>query len=318
MAFDNYERSRQRRETGMSRSDFGEPTRGYGRGYGREQMTGRDLDDDRSFGRREMNRQQQMNREPVGYDRDDRDFFDRASDEVRSWFGDERAEQRREMDERLGFAGRGYVNQRFAFEDSPRSIDEGYRRPYTGRRYERTPFEAVNFDEQSYDYDRGYTQNRFGRAMTQSEYTQLDSDYSNWRQRQIDELDRDYNEWRMENSKRFDDEFSSWRNERMEKRQLMQQIPDHAEVVGSDGEHVGTVDKLRGDRIILTKNDSPDGNHHSLTCSSLDCIDDGKVKLNVSAEEAKQQWRNEDRDLNERSQSFESQQMESKSFSNSY
>ena len=32
--------------------------------------------------------------------RDDRGFFDRAGDEVRSWFGEEEAEHRREADER--------------------------------------------------------------------------------------------------------------------------------------------------------------------------------------------------------------------------
>ena len=32
------------------------------------------------------------------YDRDERDFFDRAGDEVRSWFGDEEAERRRRED----------------------------------------------------------------------------------------------------------------------------------------------------------------------------------------------------------------------------
>lgn len=35
------------------------------------------------------------------YDRDDRGFFDRAGDEVASWFGDEDAERRREMDHRM-------------------------------------------------------------------------------------------------------------------------------------------------------------------------------------------------------------------------
>ena len=35
-----------------------------------------------------------------GRERDDRGFFDRAGDEVRSWFGDEEAERRRRIDER--------------------------------------------------------------------------------------------------------------------------------------------------------------------------------------------------------------------------
>lgn len=34
-----------------------------------------------------------------GYGRDDRGFFDRAGDEVRSWFGDDEAERRRRLDE---------------------------------------------------------------------------------------------------------------------------------------------------------------------------------------------------------------------------
>ncbi|MBV7410084.1 BON domain-containing protein [Maritimibacter sp. DP1N21-5] len=47
---------------------------------------------DRTYGRRNQRRRD-----------DDRDFLDRASDEVSSWFGDEDAERRREMDHR----GRG-------------------------------------------------------------------------------------------------------------------------------------------------------------------------------------------------------------------
>jgi osmotically-inducible protein OsmY len=39
----------------------------------------------------------------------ERGFFDRAADEVRSWFGDEEAEQRRQMDQQ---SGRGYGDQR--------------------------------------------------------------------------------------------------------------------------------------------------------------------------------------------------------------
>lgn len=42
-------------------------------------------------------------------------------------------------------------------------------------------------------------------------------------------------------------------------------IEEHMEVRSLDGEHVGTVDHLEGsDQIKLTKNDSPDGQHHHL------------------------------------------------------
>src|SRR5688500_8539177 len=47
---------------------------------------------DRDEGRRDYGRSD--------YERDDRGFFDRAGDEVRSWFGDEEAERRREADEK--------------------------------------------------------------------------------------------------------------------------------------------------------------------------------------------------------------------------
>jgi hypothetical protein len=37
------------------------------------------------------------------------------------------------------------------------------------------------------------------------------------------------------------------------------------EVLGSDGEHIGTVDKVQDDRIILTKSDpNAGGIHHSI------------------------------------------------------
>ncbi len=47
---------------------------------------------------------------PRQYDRDDRGFFDRASDEVMSWFGDDDAARRRQMDSREDHCGRGPAN----------------------------------------------------------------------------------------------------------------------------------------------------------------------------------------------------------------
>ena len=44
---------------------------------------------------------------PRQYDRDDRGFFDRASDEVMSWFGDDDASRRRQMDHREDHRGKG-------------------------------------------------------------------------------------------------------------------------------------------------------------------------------------------------------------------
>lgn len=46
---------------------------------------------------------------PRQFDRDERGFFDRASDEVMSWFGDDDAARRREMDQREDHRGKGPV-----------------------------------------------------------------------------------------------------------------------------------------------------------------------------------------------------------------
>jgi hypothetical protein len=67
------------------------------------------------------------------------------------------------------------------------------------------------------------------------------------------------------------------------------------EVVGSDGSHVGTVDKVKGDRILLTKNDRDAGGvHHSIPSRWIKTVD-GKVTLSKSADEAKAAWKEEER-----------------------
>ena len=38
-----------------------------------------------------------------------------------------------------------------------------------------------------------------------------------------------------------------------------QKVKEHAEVIGADGVHVGTVDRVEGDRIKLTKRDGANG-----------------------------------------------------------
>lgn len=180
-------------------------------------------------------------------DRDhERGFFDRAGDEVRSWFGDEDAERRRERD---------------AVEDER-------------------------------NYRQGGTSYGTYRVQRQVHH---DPSYHDWRQRQIDALDRDYDEYRREHQSRFDNEFHGWRSQRQSQRSQLDRVDEHMEVVGSDGEHIGKVDKVRGDRIILTKNDSEaGGHHHSIPSSWIDTVDD-KVKLRKSSIEAKTAWRDEER-----------------------
>lgn len=158
---------------------------------------------------------------------DDRGFFDRAGDEIRSWFGDDEAAHRRSMD---------------------------------------------------------------ARRMREQ-----DDHYREWRAGRVAELDRDYDEYRRENAQRFHHEFDQWRNERQGQRDGLRRVSEHMEVLGSDGEHVGTVDRVRGDRILLTKSDADaDGRHHSIPSRWIASVDD-KVSLTKTAEEARNHWREEDR-----------------------
>lgn len=68
-------------------------------------------------------------------------------------------------------------------------------------------------------------------------------------------------------------------------------IVEHMEVLGSDGEHVGTVDHLEGiNQIKLTKNDAAaKGTHHFIPVDWVDHVDK-HVHLTKTAKEAMQQW----------------------------
>ena len=67
-------------------------------------------------------------------------------------------------------------------------------------------------------------------------------------------------------------------------------IKEHMEVVGSDGQHVGTVDHLDGQRIKLTKTDlAAGGEHHFIHVDSIESVAE-KVTLNRTAAEAKDEW----------------------------
>ena len=237
---------------GGHRATYGYGDEGYGMSGGRRDSSSRDRGRDRPYydsyasdGRRfadsgddDRNRGARgYGRQPQGYDYDERGFMARAGDEVRSWFGDDEAERRREMDQR--------------------------------------------YDERSGD--------RWG-----SPYGR-DDDYRGWRRQQIDALDRDYDEYRRENHQKFHNEFGAWRSERQGQRSALGRVDEHMEVVGSDGGHVGTVDKVRGDRILLTKSD-PDagGHHHSIPSRWIQSVDD-KVTIRKTADDAHKHWKDEER-----------------------
>ncbi len=66
------------------------------------------------------------------------------------------------------------------------------------------------------------------------------------------------------------------------------QIREHMEIVGADGVHVGTVDKVEGDRIKLTRKDSgshPD-HHHYLSLGLVATIEGEQVRLSANGDNA--------------------------------
>ena len=299
--------------------------------------------------------------------RDERGFWDRASDEVASWFGDDEAERRRRQDirrdERFGdadrsrtssnrdydrgygrdvdrdrsFFGSGRSDRDFNYDrgvfnrggsserdynprwrrelsSSDRDVDrnrERSYRPMTGD-YGRGDHESEQFfaasgygrGERGFgDYDRSQTP--YGRDETRRTSfagsrspgeRDFDPHYHSWRDSHLSELDRDYDDYRREHQSKFESDFGSWREKRQQKRGLLDRIREHMDVVGKDDEHVGTVDKVAGDRIILTKSDPDSGGvHHSLSCSDIDRVEGDRVILDCSADEAKNRWRDESR-----------------------
>jgi hypothetical protein len=56
-------------------------------------------------------------------------------------------------------------------------------------------------------------------------------------------------------------------------------ICEHMEVVDANGQHVGIVDKIEGDRIKLTKKDALDPQHLFLDKSQVAGVEGNKVKL---------------------------------------
>ena len=69
------------------------------------------------------------------------------------------------------------------------------------------------------------------------------------------------------------------------------QIKEHAEVVGSDGGHVGTVDHVDNGEIKLTKNDTDAGGlHHFIPVDFVQSVDGNAVRLDRPADEVKREW----------------------------
>ena len=292
MAYDRYDSERRWRD---DRRDFSEE-RGQRASWGRDRDFDRDRGSDQDRERGEG-----------------RGFFDRMGEEVRSWFGDEDERGRhygRERGEEWQSRGQG---DRSRFEGRSRPTqwnrgDEVHRRGY-GQDRDRDYRPMAGDYARSGDDDRGqhrqfgsadqferdpYRRTSFAGSRERSNHD--DPHYSEWRRRQMDDLDRDYDDYRRERQSHFESDFGGWRERRQSKRQLLSGIREHMEVVGSDEKHVGTVDRVAGDRIILTKSDPEAGGvHHSLSCTDVERVEGDRVMLDCSAEKARERWRDESR-----------------------
>ncbi len=63
------------------------------------------------------------------------------------------------------------------------------------------------------------------------------------------------------------------------------------EVVGSDGVHVGVVDRVEGAMMKLKRMDAAAGGQHHLLPTDLVRSVDGKAMLSVAAAEAMRRWK---------------------------
>ena len=77
----------------------------------------------------------------------------------------------------------------------------------------------------------------------------------------------------------------------------LSQVREHMEVVGADGVHIGTVDKVEGGRIKLTKKDAEpqiegaeggghQGHHHFIPGGLVAAVDGDRVRLSANADVA--------------------------------
>ncbi len=67
-------------------------------------------------------------------------------------------------------------------------------------------------------------------------------------------------------------------------------VKEGMEVIGADGVHIGTVDRIEGDRIKLTRKDSGqgshEGHHHYLSRGLVAEVEGDQVRLSANADVA--------------------------------
>ena len=68
------------------------------------------------------------------------------------------------------------------------------------------------------------------------------------------------------------------------------QVREGMEVIGADGVHLGTVDRVEGSRIKLTRGDSGqgghEGHHHFLAAGLVAEVEGDKVRLSANSDVA--------------------------------
>ncbi len=66
------------------------------------------------------------------------------------------------------------------------------------------------------------------------------------------------------------------------------EVREHMQVIGADGVALGTVDKVEGDRIKLTKADSGahEGHHHYISRGLIAEVEGDNVRLSANADVA--------------------------------
>ncbi len=65
-------------------------------------------------------------------------------------------------------------------------------------------------------------------------------------------------------------------------------IEPHMDVIGADGVHVGTVDRIEGERIKLTREQGGThaGHHHYISMGLVAGVEERKVRLSANADVA--------------------------------
>lgn len=68
----------------------------------------------------------------------------------------------------------------------------------------------------------------------------------------------------------------------------LSQIKEHMEIIGADGVHIGTVDKVEGDRIKMIKADSGshDDHHHYISGGLIAEVEGDRVRLSATGASA--------------------------------